>query len=533
MTHTTLERPSETRMVGGIALRSPSLSPRSVIQVQAPSGPVGQCRQFTLLLVTIVALGLALRGYHYFNDPPVWHDEAAQIYNVLHKSYGEAFGPLFYSEACPPLFLMAEKAIVEVFGDSSLALRLLPFLASCVAYLALVLLARMVVPPVSVLWFALLMGCSDRLLWHTCEAKPYALDARVAAVVLGLGLGFQAHTKGGGSGAKWLALAVLGSPILIFVSFPSCFLLGGLLLVLALSVWRSRSAKTRLLYVSFGVALCASFAVLYFTAIQAQKNERMLWCWQEMLPPWDRPWLVPAMSVVRVTEAFRYAAEPVGNVLTLFAIVGGVCLWRRGQSILVGLLIWPIGLNLVAWLMSSYPLAATRVVVYLAPALLLLVAAGIPPMLAWIAPRSRWAFLMVIVLLLVPVGQTMRVLVMPWNRHDAATPAAFVLQHRTAGEPVVGTRWEHAYYFRELGDDYRALTTLPTEPASLTPTAATTTGLKEAGYSTATSLWLASSINQTEQEGQLALLTLGGRWHIVEQIRFRDVVVLRLRQTPQ
>ena len=83
-----------------------------------------------LWLALIVALGLGLRSYHYLRNPPVWHDEAALIHNVLHLDWADLLGPLYYSEACPPLFLAAEKAIVALLGDGTFALRLLPFTAS-------------------------------------------------------------------------------------------------------------------------------------------------------------------------------------------------------------------------------------------------------------------------------------------------------------------------------------------------------------------------------------------------------------------
>src|SRR5690606_13606385 len=92
---------------------------------------------FTVLLVILVT-GTALRSYHYFRDPSMWHDEAALVVNVLQKSWGELLGPLYWAEAAPPLFLWALRGVSLVLGDGTLALRLIPFVASC---LVLVLFA--------------------------------------------------------------------------------------------------------------------------------------------------------------------------------------------------------------------------------------------------------------------------------------------------------------------------------------------------------------------------------------------------------
>src|SRR5919199_1189341 len=112
-------------------------------------------------LAFALALGLGLRCYHYLSNPAVWHDEAALIVNVLGKGFAELLGPLFYSEAGPPLFLWLERAVALTLGDSTYALRLLPFLGSCAALLGAVALARRLLSPWAAVWFALLFGCSD------------------------------------------------------------------------------------------------------------------------------------------------------------------------------------------------------------------------------------------------------------------------------------------------------------------------------------------------------------------------------------
>src|SRR5207247_607654 len=102
--------------------------------------------------------------------------------------------------------------------------------------------------------------------------------------------------------------------------------------------------------------------VLYCTAIYAQKNDRMLACWVDKFPPWQEPWWVPVATVQRVSELFRYAAEPVGNVLLPLAIVGGIRLWQDGRRRLVAFLVVPVALNVLGWLLHSYPLDGSRVV---------------------------------------------------------------------------------------------------------------------------------------------------------------------------
>ena len=255
----------------------------------------------------------------------------------------------------------------------------------------------------------------------------------------------------------------------------------------------------------------------------------MLACWHQVFPHWNEPWLVPFIAVVRLTELARYAAEPVGNVLSLVAVVGAIALWRRGQTPLVGMLVWPIALNAVAWLLSSYPLASSRVVAYAIPAVLLLIAAGIPPAFAWLSRWGRLPQFALVVLLLVPSGLTARILFKPWNRFDSRTPTAFVLEHRHANEPVVGMLWEQAYYCRGLGPYYIALESLTAGPQLLMPPRGRP-GHEELKIANAKSLWLLSSLDPEAQTAHVAMLQPAGEWQIAERHEFRDVVVLRVKR---
>jgi len=182
-----------------------------------------------------LSLGLALRAFHYFRDPSIWHDEAALVLNVLAKGFRELLGPLLCAEAAPPLLLWIERACILIAGDSTYVLRLLPFLASCLALVWLAFIARRVLPPAAVPWAILLFACSDRLLWHACEAKPYAVDALCGVAVLGV----FCSTSSTMFGKRLLAYTLL-APLVIFVSYPGCFLMGGVLVALLPAVCRER-----------------------------------------------------------------------------------------------------------------------------------------------------------------------------------------------------------------------------------------------------------------------------------------------------
>jgi hypothetical protein len=455
----------------------------------------------------LLALGLGLRLYHYLCDPSVWHDEAALILNVLGKSFPQLLGPLFFSEAAPPLFLWLEKTVTLALGPGTYACRLLPCLAGCASLVALVAVAkRTLCSAVAVCLAALLFACSDRLLWHGCEAKPYIVDVLVATSLLATFVWSQAFNPACG-----LAAFTCLTPVMLWLSYPACFLLGGLGLSLLPAVVRARCPRAWLLYTALLVVLGTSFLLLLMGPIHAQRDGTIVECWQDVFPRWERRWTVPGWMVMRLVEVFRYAWEPTGGLLAPVAGVGAVVLWRQRQRRLVAFLVWPIVLAGAAGLLGQYPFGATRVMAFAAPAAVLLLAAGLPPALAQLRRLGLWAPALLAAITLFPVLQAAYRVCCPWPRADAARAAAFVREHWRPGDIVLGTAWEHSYYFRDWGGDYQ----LAAHGSEVPPACAR--------------LWLLAGGKTTERQGAL-LRKAGpvGVWRVVEQKTFVRTTVFCL-----
>src|SRR5581483_10146567 len=132
-------------------------------------------------------------------------------------------------------------------------------------------------------------------------------------------------------------------------------------------------------------------AVLLEGPIHAQRHPDMDQCWQAAFPNWSKPWTVPIWVTLSTFEVFRYCCEPVGQVLALPFSLGLWTLWRRGQSPTVLLLGVPILLALIASCLKAYPYGGARVLVYATPALVILIAEGIPGCVALGAQLRSWA----------------------------------------------------------------------------------------------------------------------------------------------
>ncbi len=425
-------------------------------------------------LLAVIAAGLGLRTFHYLRNPSVWHDEAALVVNVLDKNFAELLGPLRWSEAGPPLFLWVERAVALALGDSTFALRLPPFLASCAALLLFAWVARRLLPATAAVWAVLLFAGSDRLLWHCCEAKPYALDVFLATGVLALHVG----TRGWSVARRCLLHAVL-APGLIFLSYPGAFLCGASLVALLPAAWRDRRPGVVLAYAAWACAVAAAFLLLVLGPVRAQRCGAMESCWTHHFPDWSQPASVPQWALLGTVEVVGYCFRPVGQVYVVLAIVGAVGWWRCRQRCWVVLTALPLGLALVAALLNKYPYGGSRLEAFAAPGMALLVGAGLMFVANWLRARHSWAPSLVFVLLAaVPLVSVYRVAV-PWVRADGAGATAYVRSHWRPGEAVVGNDWEHDYYFRHVDAPFTLLegdARLPQQRCWVVLTAATDEG---------------------------------------------------------
>lgn len=404
-----------------------------------------------------VVLGIALRLYHYLRNPSLWHDEAALVINVLDKSFAELLGSLRFSEAAPPLFLWMEKCVSLTLGESLFALRLAPFVASCGALLLFVLVARRILQPAAVPWGVFFFAVSDRLLWHSCEAKQYAVEAFVSVGLMGAWL----------ISSKWptwrrSTLLALLAPAALCLSYPAAFVYGGLLIVLLLEVYKSKRATDWLGYGLVCLAVFGTFGWLLTGPIHAQRDETIVACWNGMnqFPDWSHPANVPLWIVSSTCDLVGYCIKPVGQCLAPLALAGLVLLWRQGKRDCCVLLAAPVLFALVASCIKAYPYGGMRVMAYAAPAVFLSTAAAVPWCLQRLATRPALASAPLIVVLMVPLVRAGYCVARPWERADCVSAAAYVEAHRQPDEFVTANHWEYLYYFRQLGEDFQPLETL-------------------------------------------------------------------------
>lgn len=396
-------------------------------------------------LGAVVLAGLVLRVGAYLRDPSVWHDEAALMQSVLVTSWSGLLGPLAWNEAAPPLFVALEKGLTGALGTSTFVFRFVPLLASCLGLILFAWTARQIAPP-SAAWLAVaLVAFSDHLVRHAIEAKPYAMDVLVASLAL-----MAVVTLGTQNAARWLWALTLVAPLAIWISFPACFVLGGLWLAACPVVWRLREKQVWAAWASSAISMGLSFLALAAGPVRAQRSSAMEHCWTGFFPDWSDPASVLLWLVTSTAEAVGYGLSPMGWILAPAAVWGGWSLYRQPKKRILVACLAPAALALAASLMHGYPFGGARVVAFLAPACALLTAVGVDAIVRACRERSPAVRFLPAGLVLPPLALTLaHVALLHQTRPDVRSAAQFVRERKSEGDSVTTNAWEPHIYFQD------------------------------------------------------------------------------------
>ncbi len=395
-------------------------------------------------LWSLVAIGALLRVYQFACDRSLWFDELSLVKNLVHRSAAQlATEPLGYKQVAPVGFLLAEKAISRVLGESDLALRflLLPVgLAGLVLFLPL---ARRVLDGYAVPFAVATFAIGAPFIRYCAEVKQYGIDmaAVIAMSLLALRLRDPDSTTG-----RCVRAAIAGA-VLVWFSQAAVFALAGLgaALLLAWLIDRDRPTR-RALVVAVPVWAIASLAAalvgLRLIAPDTRAFMDRFWRARGGFPPWpirkpaDLLWLWD-----RTTQLFgddmvlRYLWPALyGTVVA----VGLIVLWRRnrGSALVV---LGPFAVAVAAAVAQLYPFR-TRLVLYVLPGLVLALAQG-AEWLRRTAARvhpALGAACMVLLFVAGPAWAFVRV-PPPYFVEDYKTVLAFVRAHRQTGDAVFFT----------------------------------------------------------------------------------------------
>jgi hypothetical protein len=344
-------------------------------------------------LLALLILGVVLRLTRYLLRFPLWEDEAMLSANLLDRGYRELLQPLHYCQVAPTLFLWTQLTIVKLLGFNEYALRLVPFLCGLGSLLLFRHVAGRLLQGISLVLAVGLFSVAYPMTRYAAEAKPYGCDLLVALAILALAMEWL--RRPGRTRWLWCLTALVGPAV--GYSFPAIFMVGGVSLVVlgrilsgerspqAAASWRAWATYNLVFVASFAAVLVVSKYSVGVTNQQTMEEAH----WASTFPPISQPLKLPRWLLE--THAGAMLGYPVGgpnwgSSFSLLCVIAGVAAisWRR-QWLLLGFLLAPLALNLIAAALHRFPYGGhARMSLFLAPALCMLIAVGLTAELTWI-----------------------------------------------------------------------------------------------------------------------------------------------------
>jgi 4-amino-4-deoxy-L-arabinose transferase-like glycosyltransferase len=384
-----------------------------------------------LLVPALVVVGVSLRAAYYLINPSVSADEADLALNLMHRSYGDLFGRLYFDQAAPPGFLVLQKLSIGAFGSSTYALRLVPLLAGVAAVLSIYPVATRIAGRRAATLTLALVAFSTPLVTYAATNKQYSLDAAVTLGLYALLVAIRARLDR----ARAVLLAVVGAASVAFC-FAAAFVLPAIWIALVVDRGRARRRDQLAMLAAVAAAWSCALAAAYLLTQTSIEQVRR----SAGSAPTSGPLALQTFGgIVRELLSLPSASPVVRAGITLaglvLAVVGVRALVRRSLAF-VGVFLVAAAAGFLAAVVGLYP-AFQRTFIFVAPSLLLLVATGGELLLT----RGRpWALravtgLVLVTLLVAAAVETGRLL-----RPSVATARAAALtslvEHARAGDSL-------------------------------------------------------------------------------------------------
>jgi 4-amino-4-deoxy-L-arabinose transferase-like glycosyltransferase len=324
----------------------------------APPGRFPRWAPPVLLLLLAVVYLKELGG------PSLWLDEAWEA------NYYAGFEPApWYNR--PLLYMAGVKGLARLFGPSEFVLRLLPCAAGIVAVAVTYRLARQALTRGGALLACAILAAADPFLTAAHQVKNYAPDA---LFTVGL-VRCYARWRERPDTTRWAAFAAAGL-LSVGFSFPGIFVIAALA---AMELASNPSEPRRSLPIVAAAAVIGSaFLAVFLLAHRAAATEPGLVSYfEESYAPLARPW---ALVTFLLRESARILRDQSGISSAIAAVAlaaAGALGVSRGPGRLVGAaLATTLGVNALVSGFHLYPFGVTRLSVYLAPLVAILVAHG-------------------------------------------------------------------------------------------------------------------------------------------------------------
>lgn len=347
-------------------------------------------KSWLLILRLFLLFGILIRLFHFFYNRSLWMDEVYLSASLVKYNYLQLISePLLYQQKAPIGFLLAVKAMVNLFGnDNEFSLRLIPLLSGLLSLFVFIPVSRFFLSQRASVISIGIICFSPALVYHSVEIKQYSTELLGTLLCFYLYVKFEQTSK-----LKTLILWGLLGAVVLWFSYSSIFILTGIALGRSLSFIQNKNWRmlfAGLLPYSMWVI---SFLINYilFTHKHTESEWIVYWfrSYENFMPfppkslhelnwffinfyrlidyPLGLLWNFNAVSNKIISVALKMPIVPIGLLL------GGIYTYNKEKKIFVWILISPILLTLLASGLELYPLTE-RFWVFLSPVFILIIA---------------------------------------------------------------------------------------------------------------------------------------------------------------
>ncbi len=380
-------------------------------------------QRWTIWAGVLITAGILLRLFHFFDNRSFWIDEVYLSSSLIQMNFTELMTPpLLYEQKAPIGYLWTVKVLVLLFGNKEMALRLFPLICGILSLFLFLPVARYFLKPLGVVVAVGILALAPPVIYHAVEAKQYATELLATVIILRLYIRYQSLQN-----SRSLIMWGVWGALVVWFSYSSIFVLAGLAAATCLYyIFRKEWPSFFRSIIPFSMWM-ASFMINYF--LFTYKHAHSEWL-EHFFETMDGFMPFPPFSLSTLKWFFRTVFSlqnyPLGlwwgdpsdysskiirllirfSPVTTLVIVTGLVMYLKESKKIFMVLVFPILLALLASGLKLYPFY-DRLVLFLAPMLVLFLGRGSEKIAGFFPGRSSWQYIILALLLAAPLASAM------------------------------------------------------------------------------------------------------------------------------
>lgn len=366
-------------------------------------------------LYTILLSGILFRLFHFIHNRSLWLDEIYVSLNLLSSSFQQLTSPLLeYQQKAPIGFLWTAKCAVLLFGNQEQALRLVPLICGITTLFCFLPICRYWLKPAGQVAAMGMIAFAPPLIYHSVEVKQYSMELLATVLCLWLYTRFYGKTD-----LKSRLLWGAAGALILWFSYSSVFILTGIGTAVCVSLMIKQNWNT-LLKMCIPFSMWFSSFVIHYALITSKQVDQMWllywfrhynsfmplpvwspetikWLFQRIYTMLDYPlgllWNFTTADSTALRVILKMSFVPIS-----LAIAGAYAFFKNDKRVLT-LVALPLLLTIAASAFERYPFFE-RLLVFLSPLAILLIAKGCDQAVRSISALQSRQFALPVVLII-------------------------------------------------------------------------------------------------------------------------------------